>query len=74
MILDCYLFPILLFKLLLTLVKLLAVIAPKKVLAALAAKDALVEKAVGKRKRPMPTAKERDFHHLRRGPSIPKAV
>ena len=48
--------------------------APKKDLASLASKEALVEKVAGKRKRPEPVGEERDFHRLRRDPSIPKVV
>ena len=46
---------------------------PKKDLVALAAREALVEKAAGKRKRLALAGEERDLRRLRRGPSMPKA-
>ena len=48
--------------------------ALKKDLAAFAAREALVEKAIGKKKRSAQTAEERDLRRLRRGPSMPKVV
>ena len=59
MILDIYLFSVLFFKLLLSLVNLLAAMALRKFLTALTTKEALVEKAAGKRKRLVPAAEER---------------
>ena len=48
--------------------------APKNDLAALAAKEALAEKAAGKSKSLALVSEERDFCCLRRGPSTPKIV
>ena len=48
--------------------------APREDLAALTTKVALAKNAVGKRKKQTPTAKDRDFRHLKRGPSTPKVV
>ena len=46
---------------------LLAAMDPKKGLTSLAAKKALVEKAVGKKKRSTTTVEEKKLHRLRRG-------
>ena len=53
---------------------LFVVIAPKKDLVAVAAREALAEKATGKRKWSMQAAEKRDLRPLRRGPSTPLAA
>ena len=48
--------------------------APTKDLVALATREALAEKATGKRKKPAQVAKERDLRRLRKGQATPKVA